>query len=73
MYGSRYAWIIFGEIKPSQIFVENSKLKEYVECTSNKLKEAADRYISTSKLDIRQDNQTTLSGMVSCQDDLRKN
>jgi len=73
MYGSRYAWIIFGEFKPSQIFFEDSMLKRLVECTSNELKEAADRYISTSKSDIRQDNQKTLSGMVSYQDDFRKN
>jgi len=64
MYGSRYAWIIFGEIRPSPIFLD-SKLKGYVECTSNELNEAADRYISTMKSDIRQDNQKTLSGMVS--------
>ena len=63
MFGSNYAWIIFGEIRSSQIFLD-SKLKD-VECTSNELKEATDRYISTTKLDIRQDNQKTLSGMVS--------
>jgi len=67
MYGSRYAWIIFSEMimRPSQIFLDDSKLKLYVECTSSELKEAADRYISTMRLDIRQDNQKTLSGMVS--------
>jgi len=65
MFGSRYAWIIFGVIRPRQIFLEDSKLKEYIECTRSDLKEAADRYISTFNLDIRQDNQKTLSGMVS--------
>ena len=65
MFGSNYAWIIFGEVRPSQIFPEDSKHKVSVECTINELKTAADRYISTMKLDIRQDNQTTLSGMVS--------
>lgn len=67
MFGSHYAWIIFGEMRPSQIFSEDSKLKGSVRCTSNELKQAADRYISTMKLDIRQDNQMTLSGMVSYQ------
>ena len=65
MYGSRYAWIIFGVIRPGQIFPGDSKLKGSVECTSNELKQAAEGYISTMKLDIRQDNQKTLSGMVS--------
>ena len=65
MYGSNYAWIIFGEISTSQFFPKDSILKEHVECTSKQLKEAADRYISTIKLDIRQDNHKTLSGMVS--------
>jgi len=64
MYGSRYAWIIFGEITPGQIFPGDSELRS-AECTSNELKEAAEGYISTMKLDIRQDNQKTLSGMVS--------
>ena len=62
MFGSNYAWIIFGEISQSQLFPPDSKLKE---CTSKELREAADRYISMTKLDIRQDNQTTLSGMVN--------
>ena len=65
MYGSHYAWIIFGEFRPDLIFPEDSRLKELVGCTSNQLREAADRYISTMKLDIRQDNHKTLSGMVS--------
>ena len=65
MFGSNYAWIIFGEKRPSQIFLEESKLKVHVECTRDELKEAANRYIATMKLDIRQDNQKTLSGMVS--------
>ena len=65
MFGSNYAWIIFGEFSQSQLFpADDSKLKG--NCTSKELREAADRYISTTKLDIRQDNQTTLSGMVSC-------
>ena len=65
MYGSRYAWIISGEFEPRIIFLEYFKLKGSVECTSKELKEAADGYISTMRLDIRQDNQKTLSGMVS--------
>ena len=65
MFGSNYAWIIFGEFRPDKIFPEDSKRNGSAECTNNELKEAADRYISTMKLDIRQDNQKTLSGMVS--------
>ena len=65
MYGSHYAWIIFGAFSPNQIFPDDSKLTGFVECTSNQLKEAADRYIRMKKLDIRQDNRKTLSGMVS--------
>ena len=65
MYGSHYAWLIFGEISTSRIFPDDSKLKGNIECTSNQLKEAADGCISTMKLSIRQDNHKTLSGMVS--------
>ena len=65
MYGSHYAWIIFGAFSPNKIFPEDSSLTGLVECTSNQLKEAADRYIRMKKLDIRPDNLKTLSGMVS--------
>ena len=68
MYGSRYAWIIFGVLAPKDIFVEDSKLKGFIDCSSNDLKQAAHRYISTIKLDLRQDNNKTISGMVSCQE-----
>ena len=64
MYGSHYAWIIFGEYSPKKIFADNSRLKGFITCTSDDLKQAADRYISTIKLDIRQDNNKTISGMV---------
>ena len=64
MYGSHYAWIIFGVFRPDQIFPEDSKLGGFLECTSNQLKEASDRYLSL-ELDIGQDNHKTLSGMVS--------
>ena len=67
MFGSNYAWIIFGDVSQSQLFPDDSKLKEHIECTSKELRQAADRYISTVKLDIRQDSQKTLSGMVSYQ------
>ncbi|XP_078366097.1 gamma-aminobutyric acid type B receptor subunit 2-like isoform X2 [Oculina patagonica] len=65
MYGSHYAWVIFGELKPIQIFPEDSKLGSFKKCKSDELKQAADRYISTIKLDIRQDDHKTLSGMTS--------
>jgi len=65
MYGSHYAWIIFGEISPLNIFADDSKLKGFIDCSSNDLKTAAERYISTIKLDVRQDDNETISGMVS--------
>ena len=61
MFGSHYAWIIFGEFPTRKLFDNDSKLS----CTSHDLKQAADRYIATIKLDIRQDNNHTISGMVS--------
>ena len=64
MFGSHYAWIIFGGFSPKKIFADDSKLKGFIECSSDELKEAANRYISTIKLDIRQDNSETISGMV---------
>ena len=67
MYGPNYAWIIFGEFNPTEIFADNPKLRNSVlsDCSSNELKEAANGYISTIKLDIRKDNNQTISGLVS--------
>ena len=67
MYGSNYAWIIFGEFTPTEIFADDPKLRNSVlsDCSSNELKEAANGYISTIKLDIRKDNNQTISGLVS--------
>ena len=65
MYGEHYAWIIFGAISPRQIFGDDKRLKGFINCTADQLRQAADRYIATIKLDIRQDNKTTISGLVS--------
>ena len=67
MYGPNYAWIIFGEFSPTQIFADDQKLRNSVlrHCSSNELKEAANGYISTIKLEIRMDNNQTISGLVS--------
>ena len=66
MYGPNYAWIIFGEFSPTKIFADDPKLRNSVlsDCSSNELKEAANGYISTIKLDIRKDNNQTISGLV---------
>ena len=66
MYGPNYAWIIFGEFSPTQIFADDQKLRNSVlrHCASNELKEAANGYSSTIKLDIRKDNNQTISGLV---------
>lgn len=63
MYGPNYAWIIFGEFAPSQIIP--MKDKGNTPCTVDELKQAVDRYISTVKLDIRQDDKETFSGMTA--------
>ena len=67
MYGPNYAWIIFGELSPTKIFPDDPKLpiSALRDCSSNELKEAANGYISTIKLDIRKDNNQTISGLVS--------
>ena len=67
MYGPNYAWIIFGEFSPTKIFADDLKLQKSAlsDCSSNELKEAANGYISTIKLDIRKDNNQTISGLVS--------
>ena len=66
MYGPNYAWIIFGEFSPTKIFADGAKLRNSVlsDCPSNEVKEAANGYISTFKLDIRKDNNQTISGLV---------
>ncbi|CAH3135995.1 unnamed protein product [Porites lobata] len=67
MYGPNYAWIIFGEFSPTKIFADDWKLRNSVlrDCSSNELKEATNGYISTIKLDIRKDNNQTISGLTS--------
>ena len=67
MYGPNYAWIIFGEFSPTEIFTDDLKLQKsaLIDCSSDELKEAANGYISTIKLDIRKDNNQTISGLVS--------
>lgn len=67
MYGPNYAWIILGEFSPTEIFADDLTLQKSVlsDCSSNELKEAANGYISTIKLDIRKDNNQTMSGLVS--------
>lgn len=65
MYGSRYVWIIFSDFRTSKIFVDVYKPKDTLKCSRDDMIQAADRYIATTKLDIRQDNQQTISGMVS--------
>ena len=67
MYGLHYAWIISAFFSPKKMFADDSKLKNFIDCSSNDLKQAADRYISTVKMDLRQDNDETISGMVSSQ------
>ena len=62
MYGPNYAWITFGDVTASQIF--GSQDKEKIPCTVDELRQAADRYISMVKLDIRQDDNVSFSGMV---------
>ena len=67
MYGPNYAWIIVGEFSPTKIFADDPKLQNSAlsDCSSNELKEAANGYISVMKLDIRKDNNQTISGWVS--------
>ncbi|KAK2566162.1 Gamma-aminobutyric acid type B receptor subunit 2, partial [Acropora cervicornis] len=69
MYGSRYAWIIFSEFPPSKIFGDAYKFKGTLQCSSDEIGQAADRCIATSKLDIRQDNHQTISGMRNPRND----
>ncbi|XP_029189059.2 gamma-aminobutyric acid type B receptor subunit 2-like isoform X5 [Acropora millepora] len=65
MYGSRYAWIIFSESSPGKIFGDAYKFKGTLKCSSDEIGQAANRCIATTKLDIRQDNHQTISGMTS--------
>ena len=67
MYGPNYAWIMYGEFSPTEIFAADLKLLKGAlsDCSRNELREAANGYISTIKLDIRKDNNQTISGLVS--------
>ena len=65
MYGSKYAWIMFGEFNLVKVFTINPKINQ-IDCTVDELRNASDYMITTAKTVLRKDRNVTVSGMVSC-------
>ena len=72
MFGSNYAWILFGELEIDKVITNDTSLIKDLNCTRDQLAKALERAILTSKLYLRQDNQTTLSGLVSTMEEFMK-
>ncbi|XP_032219288.2 gamma-aminobutyric acid type B receptor subunit 2 isoform X1 [Nematostella vectensis] len=66
IYGPRYVWIVFGHLDPLLI-LEIQPHVNHVSCSREELKEALQGVFATAQLDLRQDDNTTISGMTATQ------
>lgn len=66
MVGPEYVWLLSGELAGGW-FSPKIFYKYYhktVDCNLRQIVEAADRFIASTQMPIRQDNNETLSGLV---------
>ena len=68
MVGQKYVWLMPAGLSSAWIFSPNdfSKQHKVVKCNIRTIIEAADGFIMSDKIPIRQDSNKTLSGLVSC-------
>ena len=66
MYGPKYVWFLSA---PSTASILNPKIfsqqHEMLECDYSEVMKAAEGFVIITKVNIRQDNETTVSGLVS--------
>lgn len=63
LYGPSYVWFFIGWYEDN--WYESNLSHERIECTREQMKEAAEGHLTTEALNWNQDNQRTISGMVS--------
>ena len=64
MYGRKYVWIIPGTLRPDWY----KYLRDFKDCNSDQLLEAAEGHFVVTRLDLRTDGKSSISGMVSSSD-----
>ena len=64
MYGRKYVWLILRTLGRHWY----KDLRDFKDCTSNQLLEAAEGYFVVKKLDLRTDGKSSISGLVSSSD-----
>ena len=67
MFGPKYVWLLFASLSSSWIFRPEvfEKYHKNVKCNVTLVSQAAEGFIVVDKVVIRQDNNKTISGMVS--------
>lgn len=65
MYGKNYAWIMFGSSNPSFIVTLIKTKKSKIDCTVEEIIEFMEGMVGMGFFGLRQDNVTTVSGLVS--------
>lgn len=67
MFGPKYVWLLFASLGGSWIFRPEIFERNYktVKCNVTIISQAAERFIVIDKVSIRQDNNKTVSGMVT--------
>ena len=66
MFGPKYVWLLPATVSGSWIFTPNvfDHFFKASDCNISQIVEAADGFIMSDKVPIRQDNNKTLSGLV---------
>ena len=67
MYGPKYVWFLSATSTGAWIFSPKTFKMQHkvVRCTYDEIVTAAEGFITIANVDIRQDNKTTVSGLVS--------
>ena len=67
MYGPKYVWILSATSTGAWIFSPQTFSRQHknLKCEYNQVVEAAEGFLTIANVDIRKDNKTTVSGLVS--------
>ena len=67
MYGQKYVWVLAATTSSAWIFDPKTFERQHrnIDCNLNQVAEAAEGFLIVTNIDIRQDNKTTVSGLVS--------
>ena len=67
MYGPKYVWFLAATSSGGWIFRPEtfSRQHKYLRCDHSQVVKAAEGFLTIANVEIRQDNKTTVSGLVS--------